>query len=1018
MKITFQNSPDVTADSTAAQHTRRHRAQGCQSVGKNSGIRMDLGGGNRFPVGQSDQVNAFAQIQQAAGAVDAKVQQDYMTLMSNTMSDEDYAKLQEDGFEFRQMDPEEAVTILDKIKAELAKAGVRVKGYNDDLDMATLEAALGSASLAQALVSSFYEADLPLTEENITEIKKAWDMALCLEPPTDGTYQFMVKSRMSAEIENFYLAQSSGASSGSAGSAVFYEEEIQGYFTQAAGKTQSGGEVSTEELQEQIDRVIRESGREVNRESRESAQWLMSHNLPLTPEHLDLYEELTSAVFPVTEEAFARAVSDAVLEGKPPAQANLTRADEESVYEKANRLMEKYEAGEWGETDSQELADRRLLEEIRLRMTTEVNLRLLRSGFSIDTSSMEEFVEALKAVEKQIADRYFPGDAEAVSKYENYQAVNRAVSEIPGMPAEILGLLRIVRPPAGAEPAAGTEPDRKPETGSGTEFRPETESNIEAAANEDVRNDTEELTTLSEMYQEGRNLQQRRQRAGESYETLMTAPRADMGDSIRKAFANVDAILEDLGLDATEENRKAVRVLGYNRMELSLENIQNVREAQRIVENVITKMTPASVLKMIRDGINPLEKDFRELTEYFDSLVPDYDQRAENYSRFLYRMEKRKDISREERESFVGIYRMLHQIEKKDGAAIGAVLNTRAELDFSGLLSAARSGRLASMDIRLSDQEKSFVEFMKGENSIDDQIETAYLKQELEEIRSAARVSGEAREMLQKGEIPMNVDHLLAAEGLLNEEMIPFGKARKYLTKNEDSAVDGTSRISRESSPLDQLLGLWEEMDTPETFREDYREKMGELEEAVREETWQAQTDLDVKELRLLSKQLSITGALSEKEEYYLPLEVDGKTARLHLTLEQGGRERGKVSVEVEADGAKTRAQFWLSDGKVTGILQGNGQQEVMKLSRVSDIFSGYLREESSWSMDAKLPVADMAKAGDVTAAAVRGNKATDKLYENAVKETKQTDQRELFRLAKMWIRAVTQKEVENENQL
>lgn len=1012
MKITFQNSPDVTADSTAAaQHTPRHRAQGCQSVGKNSGIRMDLRGADRFLVGQPDQVNAFAQIQQAAGAVDAEVQQDYMTLMSNTMSEEDYAKLMEDGFEFRQMDPEEAVTILDKIKAELAKAGIRVKGYNDDLDMATLEAALGSASLAQALVSSFYEADLPLTEENIIEIKKAWDMALCLEPPTDGTYQFMVKSRMPAEIENFYLAQSSGAASGSAGSAVFYEEEIQGYFAQAAGKTQSGPEVSTEELQEQIDRVIRESGREVDQESRESAQWLMSHNLPLTPEHLDLYEELTSAVFPVTEEAFARAVSDAVLEGKSPIRANLTRADEESVYEKANRLMEKYETGEWEAADSQELADRRLLEEIRLRMTTEVNLRLLRSGFSIDTSSMEEFVEALKTVERQIAERYFPGDAEAVSKYENYQAVNRTVSEIPGMPAGILGLLQIMRPPAETEPAAGTEPDRKPET----------ESNIGAAADQNVRNDTEELTTLSEMYREGRDLQHRLERAGESYETLMTAPRADMGDSIRKAFANVDAILEELGLEVTEENRKAVRVLGYNRMDLSLENIQNVREAQRVVENVITKMTPASVLKMIRDGINPLEKNFQELEEYFDGLVPDYDHRAENYSRFLYRMEKRKDISREERESFVGIYRMLHQIEKKDGAAIGAVLNTRAELGFSGLLSAARSGRFASMDIRLSDQEKSFVEFMKGDNSIDDQIETAYLKQELEEIRGAAKASGGAREMLQKGEIPMNVDHLLAAEGLLNEEMIPFEKARKYLTKNEDSAVAGTSGISRESSPLDQLLGLWEEMDTPETFREDYREKMGELEEAVREETWQAQTSLDVKELRLLSKQLSITGALSEKEEYYLPLEVDGRTARLHLTLEQGEGERGKVTVEVETDGAKTRAQFWLSDGKVTGILQGNGQQELMKLSRVSDIFSGYLREESTWSMDAKLPVADMAKVGDVTAAAVRGNKATDKRFENAAKEIKQTkqpDQRDLFRLAKMWIRAVTQKEVENENQL
>ena len=91
-----------------------------------------------------------------------------------------------------------------------------------------------------------------------------------------------------------------------------------------------------------------------------------------------------------------------------------------------------------------------------------------------------------------------------------------------------------------------------------------------------------------------------------------------------------------------------------------------------------------------------------------------------------------------------------------------------------------------------------------------------------------------------------------------------------------------------------------------------------------------------------------------------------------------------------------------------------------MKLTRASDIFSEYLRDESSWSMDAKLPVIDAAKAGE-TAAAARGNRATNKVFGGAVKETgrkDQPEQAELYRLAKMWIRAVTQKEVENEDQL
>lgn len=1018
MKITFQNSPDNNTESIAAQHHQRYRTQGPQGAGRASGIRVDLNGKDRLLADHAGTVNAFAQIQQAAGLVDAKVQQDYMTLMSNTMTPEDFGKLREEGFAVRQMDPKEAVTILDKIKAEMAKSGKRIAGYNDDLDRETLEAALGSQSLALAVERSFSEADLPLTEENMTAVRKAWEMVSSLENIPDGTYQFMVRSGMEPEIENFYLAQSSGAGAGNGNSARFYEEDIKGYLTQTADRKGDGQGAPAEELQLQIDRVIRESGQEPDQESRDQASWLLDRNLPLTAENLSLYRELTSVEFPVTEETFSRAAAKAVMEGKQPSQGNLAKAAEETPYEKAVRLMEQYIGEGSSRPESSALSDRRLLEEIRLRMTAEVNVKLLESGFSIDTSSMEELVEALKEAERQVAEKYFPGDENAVSKYETFRTVNQVVSEIPGMPAQILGFLRIT---GEWEPAESV-----PEEQTGN-----------AADTEDIGagDRSDKPTTLSEFYRAGQELQQEYEKAKESYETLMTAPRADMGDSIRKAFANVDEILTDLGLDLSEENRKAVRVLGYNRMELSPENIRGVRDAQRLVSGIVNKMTPSSVLTMIRDGINPLEKDFEELDEYFERQPRDFDRQAENYSHFLYRLEKRGDISEEERESFIGIYRMLHQIGKRDGAAVGAALNTRSELNFSGLLAAARSGDFSAMDVRLSAQEESYVSFLKADNAIDEQIETAYRNRELEEIRSAAQVSREAGAMLERGEVPVNVDHLLAAEGLLTEEALPFERAERALLKDlspagrakaaekkEASAVGTPPGIAHQDSPLGKMLGLWEKLDAAEDFREDYGTQLKELEDAVDQETWQAESSLDVRELRLLSKQLHIAGALSSKEEYYLPIEVDGKIAKLHLTLEQGNEERGKVTVEVESEGRKNRAQLRLLDGKVTGILQGNGPEEVMKLSRASDIFSGYLRDESSWSMDAKLPVVDMARAGETTTV-VRGNRATDKLFGSAVQETEterkgQPSQAELYRLAKMWIRAVTQKEVGNENQL
>ena len=61
--------------------------------------------------------------------------------------------------------------------------------------------------------------------------------------------------------------------------------------------------------------------------------------------------------------------------------------------------------------------------------------------------------------------------------------------------------------------------------------------------------------SIHEVHAAGMAKKAEMERAGTAYETLKTEPRADLGDSIQKAFRNVDSILEDLGLDATEANR-------------------------------------------------------------------------------------------------------------------------------------------------------------------------------------------------------------------------------------------------------------------------------------------------------------------------------------------------------------------------------------------------------------------------------------------------------------------------------
>ena len=54
--------------------------------------------------------------------------------------------------------------------------------------------------------------------------------------------------------------------------------------------------------------------------------------------------------------------------------------------------------------------------------------------------------------------------------------------------------------------------------------------------------------------------------------------RTDLGDSIKKAFAGIPTMLQEMGLESTPENERAVRILGYNRMEITEESIAQIKD--------------------------------------------------------------------------------------------------------------------------------------------------------------------------------------------------------------------------------------------------------------------------------------------------------------------------------------------------------------------------------------------------------------------------------------------------------
>ena len=103
-------------------------------------------------------------IMQQAQGTNVHAQKDFMIVMSNSVSGEDLEKMKEEGFDPGSTDVETYVSMVDKIKVTLAKAGVQIAGYTDDIDVATIQEIAGTSINAQELMTKLQGADIPVTK--------------------------------------------------------------------------------------------------------------------------------------------------------------------------------------------------------------------------------------------------------------------------------------------------------------------------------------------------------------------------------------------------------------------------------------------------------------------------------------------------------------------------------------------------------------------------------------------------------------------------------------------------------------------------------------------------------------------------------------------------------------------------------------------------------------------------------------------------------------------------------------
>ncbi len=899
-----------------------------------------------------------------------------MAVLSNTLSPEDYRKLQEEGFSIHETDGKTIVTVTDKIKAQLAKAGVDVSAMGDSLTREQLEAIGGSVAAANQLEREFAQADLPDSQENMAEGLEALNQAKELTKPSDGAIKYMLDNGLAPSIANLFLAEFSGS----------------------AGYTPpEDGEIDFDSLTERIEQVITQAGEKVNDQTIEDSKWMIKSQIPFTAENFSYVEKLRGLELPMEESQVISAVALAVSEGGRPEDAMLLpeytlkaqaehamevvmeASDEDLAYLTANNMeitiesleqtAELRKQGKLNQTNSSPvlaeakgaaegeeishealmfLKAKRVLEETRLAMTTEANRALLKQGISIDTKPLEELVESLKQQENNYYEALL-GEKTGVNHTESmtqlFAETAQKVSDLKQMPAYLLGI------------------------------------------------QGRDLDTVNGLHEAGTVLKDTLDKANESYETLMTAPRADLGDSIKKAFANVDDILKDLGLEANDANERAVRILAYNSLEINEGSILAMKAADERVQRTFANLTPATVREMIHQGINPLDTDLDTLNKQAEAIrleSPEADN--ERFSEYLWKLEHNNEISPEERESYIGIYRLMNQVEKTDGAAIGALIAQGGELTMRNLLTAVRSSKKSGMDYTVDD-EFSGVDGTVGK-SITDQIETAYqsdcmrdvletltpvkmqklmespgwedytpeqLKQALmqmsqeteaeeakadqeyykaqaQEVRQAAVTEEQVYSLLSKLDLPNTVDNVLAANRLMNKRNQVFNQLF-----NKDEVFSG-EEVDFQGIKEEILERFANAMKTPKEMAA-AQEVLAETAENVMKTMIADKehiTSMDIRELKLMNAQLSIAGKMAEEENYTIPVLVGNEVTNMSLKIVRGTKKKGIVEIMFETEKAgRIAANIRAEEKGISGFVAADRKETRDRIEAHAESITG-----------------------------------------------------------------------------
>lgn len=811
----------------------------------------------------------------------------------NTMiTPEGYDQMEELGIVVDDENPELSMSVYERIQMELATYCKDYVPTGLNIDEKKLEELLGSAAFANAVDKAMSVRNLDdqtkaaiVKDENIEnlQIDKVYEKAYsCMK---NGTTNY---------AGNNTAASAAGGIANSAGT---------------LGKKEIDDEV-WEELKPQIEKLLSNWGIENTKEIEGISKWLVSNEIPVTKENIckavmlqdvsrldeqqykDMVERNVSYTLYFSGNTRGAAIEKGQYELADVNQViesinNITNGQLDRLIEDDKELnienINKYaklpaeeadtpvkesigvstsESGNIQQTGAREnnegniqiITARKVVVEATLIMTVPALMRVKQLGININVTELTTLLDKINEMENKEAEKYLESvDAKVTqTNISSFIATNKAMLTIKQ--TDISFVARVQK--------------------------------------------TDSLENVAKI-------------AISSYEEGATRVRKDLGDSYEKAFSNIDDILDNLDMEPNEENKRAVKILGYNAMSITKASVENVKEMAEQIDNLVENLNPKAAAYLIANDINPMKKNILELNSELENINEDIGTTEENYAQFLWNLEKSNSISKEDRQKYISLFRNIKSITKKDIQALGAVINSNMDFTMDSLLMAVKSRKITGEIYKWGDNGETYEEYKLN-------------------MQKEGVVTDEQVNQLISNHIVVTPRNIKNTDKLQNEKDV------------FDTFYNSSSEEVK--AIVDNIL----DADDPEELNQAFENIYMEAKKTVKNQIHKELPLYSDIETALENSGLArIVNEYAKNDTYYIPVKTGENITNIHLTL-KSGEEESKAFVDIKESWAgELHFEFYENDNTLKGMLVYENKSSVNEVNEMAADFKALLSENN-----------------------------------------------------------------------